>query len=253
VEPIVQVRDLSKEYRNKRGIRNIGLELRKGDIYGLLGPNGAGKTTLLKLMTGLIRPDRGAVTLFGHDIEESFEPAMRRVGCMIESADFYDYVTASQYLKLVSNFYPELPKERIGEVLGYVGLSSFAQDKIRNYSTGMKQKLALAAAVLPNPELVLLDEPTNGLDIEGIVLFRELVKRLSEEHGITFLISSHMIHELEQMCNRIGILYNGTLVQEGQVAELLTGSPSLEQYYIEQLRKAKEGEGNDQFASRHSE
>ncbi|MDB4866553.1 MAG: transporter ATP-binding protein [Cohnella sp.] len=242
MEPIVQVRDLSKEYRNKRGIRNIGLELRKGDIYGLLGPNGAGKTTLLKLMTGLIRPDRGAVSLFGHDIEQSFEPAMRRVGCMIESADFYDYVTASQYLKLVSNFYPELAKERIGEVLDYVGLSSFAQDKIRNYSTGMKQKLALAAAVLPNPELVLLDEPTNGLDIEGIVLFRELVKRLSEEHGITFLISSHMIHELEQMCNRIGILYNGTLVQEGQVAELLTGSPSLEQYYIEQLRKAKEGE-----------
>lgn len=253
MEPIVQVRDLSKEYRNKRGIRNIGLELRKGDIYGLLGPNGAGKTTLLKLMTGLIRPDRGAVSLFGHDIEQSFEPAMRRVGCMIESADFYDYVTASQYLKLVSNFYPELAKERIGEVLDYVGLSSFAQDKIRNYSTGMKQKLALAAAVLPNPELVLLDEPTNGLDIEGIVLFRELVKRLSEEHGITFLISSHMIHELEQMCNRIGILYNGTLVQEGQVAELLTGSPSLEQYYIEQLRKAKEGERNDQFASRHSE
>jgi ABC-2 type transport system ATP-binding protein len=246
LEPIVQIRDLSKEYRNKRGIRRIDLELRKGDIYGLLGPNGAGKTTLLKLMTGLIRPDQGTVSLFGHSLEEAFEPAMRRVGCMIESADFYDYVTAYQYLKLAANFYPQISKQRIAEVLDYVGLSSVSHDKVRNFSTGMKQKLALAAAVLPNPELVLLDEPTNGLDIEGIVLFRDLVKRLSEEEGITFLISSHMIHELEQLCNRIGILYQGELVQEGHVAELLTGSPSLEQYYIEQLRKAKEGKRDGQ-------
>jgi ABC-type multidrug transport system ATPase subunit len=108
----------------------------------------------------------------------------------------------------------------------------------------MKQKLALAAAVMPNPELVLLDEPTNGLDIEGIVLFRELVKRLSKEHGITFLISSHMIHELEQLCNRVGIVYEGELVIEGEVSELLGESPSLEHYYIERLRRAKE-ERND--------
>jgi ABC-2 type transport system ATP-binding protein len=244
VEQIVRVTDLTKQYRNKRGIRNIGLELRKGDIYGLLGPNGAGKTTLLKIMTGLIRPDRGSVALFGHDLNTSFEAAMRKVGCMIESADFYDYVTASQYLRLVLNFYPEIGKERVAEVLGYVGLSPYAGERIRNFSTGMKQKLALAAAVMPNPELVLLDEPTNGLDIEGIVMFRELVKRLAEEHNITFLISSHMIHELEQLCNRVGIVYNGELVVEGEVLELLGESPSLEHYYIERLRRLKE-ESND--------
>jgi ABC-type multidrug transport system ATPase subunit len=244
MDQIVKVTDLTKQYRNKRGIRNIGLELRKGDIYGLLGPNGAGKTTLLKIITGLIRPDRGAVALFGHNVDTSFEAAMRKVGCMIESADFYDYVTASQYLRLILNFYPDIGKERVVEVLGYVGLSPYAGERIRHFSTGMKQKLALAAAVMPNPELVLLDEPTNGLDIEGIVLFRELVKRLSKEHGITFLISSHMIHELEQLCNRVGIVYEGELVIEGEVSELLGESPSLEHYYIERLRRAKE-ERND--------
>ncbi|MCD9021483.1 ABC transporter ATP-binding protein [Cohnella silvisoli] len=249
MEQIARVTGLTKEYRNKRGIRNIDLELRKGDIYGLLGPNGAGKSTLLKIMTGLIRPDKGTVALFGYNVDNEFENAMRKVGCMIESADFYDYVTASQYLKLVLNFYPEIGLERITEVLGYVGLSPYAGERIRHFSTGMKQKLALAAAVMPNPELVLLDEPTNGLDIEGIVLFRELVKRLSEEKGITFLISSHMIHELEQLCNRVGILQQGKLVQEGEVSELLSGSPSLEHYYIEQLRKAKEGNRDDQPAS----
>lgn len=248
MEQIVRVTDLTKQYRNKRGIRNIGLELRKGDIYGLLGPNGAGKTTLLKIMTGLIRPDRGSVALFGHDVNTSFEAAMRKVGCMIESADFYDYVTASQYLRLILNFYPNIGKERIAEVLGYVGLSPYAGERIRHFSTGMKQKLALAAAVMPNPELVLLDEPTNGLDIEGIVLFRELVKRLSEEHKITFLISSHMIHELEQLCNRVGIVYEGELVVEGEVLELLGESPSLEHYYIERLRRAKEESNNGQPA-----
>jgi ABC-2 type transport system ATP-binding protein len=167
---------------------------------------------------------------------------------MIDSADFYDYVTASQYLKLILNFYPDIGKERAAEVLGYVGLSSYAGERIRHFSTGMKQKLALAAAVMPNPELVLLDEPTNGLDIEGIVLFRELVKRMSEEHNITFLISSHMIHELEHLCNRVGIVYEGELMVEGEVSELLVESPSLEHYYIERLRRAKEGRNNGQPA-----
>jgi ABC-type multidrug transport system ATPase subunit len=140
MEPIAEIRELTKLYRNKRGIRGIHLDLRAGDVYGLLGPNGSGKTTLLKLMTGLIRPDRGSVSLFGLSLENSFESIMRRVGCMIESADFYEYITASQYLKLLVNFYPGISKERIAEVLGDVGLSSVAGEKIKHYSTGMKQK-----------------------------------------------------------------------------------------------------------------
>ncbi|ULO04699.1 ABC transporter ATP-binding protein [Paenibacillus sp. 19GGS1-52] len=244
MECIAKLSGLTKEYRNGRGIRNVGLELYKGDIYGLLGPNGAGKTTLLKMMTGLIAPKQGSVTLFGHNTEQSFAAAMNKVGCMIESADFYDYVTAGQYLKSVASFYPNVQRERIQEVLEIVGLTANVKEKIRHFSTGMKQKLALAAAIMPYPELVILDEPTNGLDIEGIVLFRELVTRLSETEGITFIISSHMIHELEQLCNRVGIIYEGELVQEGNVSELLKDIPSLEQYYIGELQKAKGGPRN---------
>lgn len=223
--------------------------LQKGDIYGLLGPNGAGKTTLLKMLTGLISPDFGSISLFGQDLETSFSSGMRRMGCMIESADFYDYVTAGQYLKLNAAFYPEIRPQRIAEVLESVGLADFTKEKIRNFSTGMKQKLAMASSILHHPELVIWDEPTNGLDIEGVVHFRALVKQLSAEQGITFLISSHMIHELEQLCNRIGILNQGFLVCEGNVQELLTDNNSLEQFYIAQLQRGKELMANGRLSS----
>ena len=198
-----------------------------------------GKRTLLKTITGLIRADEGTVVLFGQRIDEIGGLALERVGCMIEFADFYDFVSAYQHLKLVANFYPAINDKHIMEALELVGLNAYAKEKIKHFSTGMKAKLALAAAILPNPELVILDEPTNGLDIEGVVLFRELVKRLSEEKGMTFILSSHMIHELEQLCNRVGIIYSGALVQEGRVSDLLQGGITLEQYYIEQLRQEK--------------
>ncbi|MFF2089592.1 ABC transporter ATP-binding protein [Paenibacillus sp. NPDC058174] len=246
---IAKLTGVSKQFRNGRGIQDVNMELRKGDIYGLLGPNGAGKTTLLKLLTGLISPSEGTLSLFGQDLEQSFSAGMRKAGCMIESADFYDYVTAGQYLKLNASFYPDIRQQRIDEVLEAVGLSPFTKEKIRHFSTGMKQKLAMAASILHHPELVIWDEPTNGLDIEGVVHFRTLVKQLSFEQGITFLISSHMIHELEQLCNRVGILNQGILIKEGNVHELLTDNLSLEQYYMEELQKGKEGIENGRFDS----
>ncbi|MFK7694385.1 ABC transporter ATP-binding protein [Paenibacillus sp. HJGM_3] len=240
--PILATQQLSKVYRNQRGIRDISLELYEGDVYGLLGPNGAGKTTFLKLVTGLIRPDQGTVRLFGADLAEEFERGMRHVGCMIESADFHDFLHGSQYLQLVARFHPHVTASRIEEVLELVGLSHVRRERIKQYSTGMKMKLALAAAILPSPRLVILDEPTNGLDIEGTVMFRRLIARLSEEQGTTFLISSHMIHELEQLCNRVGIVVEGTLRKEGYVEQLLQMNESLEQYYIGQLQAAREGQ-----------
>lgn len=237
---IVSIRQLTKSYGKQRGITDIELDLYPGDIYGLLGPNGAGKTTLLKLVTGLIRADKGNVSLFGHDMGEQFEQAMSRVGCMIESADFHDFLSADQYLRLVARFYPQMKKKRMDEVLEIVGLQHARSQKIKQYSTGMKQKLALAAAVMADPEFVILDEPTNGLDIEGTVMFRKLVSQCSAELGTTFIISSHMIHELEQLCNRVGILYDGKLRTEGSVSDLLVHNQSLEQFYIQQLEKAKE-------------
>ncbi|OKP87748.1 ABC transporter [Paenibacillus helianthi] len=240
MESIAKLTGVSKEFHSGRGISGVNLTLSKGDIYGLLGPNGAGKTTLLKMLTGLLTPSFGSISLFGQDLDQSFASSMRKVGCMIESADFYDYVTARQYLKLNASFYPELPPQRLDEVLEAVGLAAFAKEKIRHFSTGMKQKLAMASSILHYPEFVIWDEPTNGLDIEGVVHFRALVKQLSAEQGITFLISSHMIHELEQLCNRVGILHQGVLVREGNVHELLADNISLEQYYIAELQKGKE-------------
>lgn len=242
MDPILETRELTKQYRNERGIRNISLQLNRGDIYGLLGPNGAGKTTFLKLVTGLIRPGKGTVNLFGADIAAHFDRGISRVGCMIESADFHDFLPAWQYLKQEARFYPRVAEGRIHEVLEEVGLYEVRREKIKGFSTGMKQKLALAAAILPEPELVILDEPTNGLDIEGTVMFRKLVKRMAEEKGTSFLISSHMIHELEQLCNRVGIIVEGELVKEGRVSELLQTNQSLEQFYIGELENAKKGE-----------
>lgn len=236
---ILSIHQLNKLYRNQRGIRDISLEIGSGDIYGLLGPNGAGKTTILKLITGLIRADQGSVTLLGSDITEHFEQGMRRVGCMIESADFHDFLSASQYLRLVARYYPGITEKQMDEVLDMVGLLHVRNDKIKHYSTGMKQKLALAAAILPEPEFVILDEPTNGLDIEGTVMFRNLVKHCSDHRGTTFLISSHMIHELEQLCNRVGIIFEGKLQTEGRVSDLLVHNQSLEQFYISELQKAR--------------
>ncbi|MFC3746843.1 ABC transporter ATP-binding protein [Paenibacillus sp. GCM10012306] len=250
MEDIAKLTEVSKEFRNGRGISGVNLVLQKGDIYGLLGPNGAGKTTLLKMLTGLISPSFGSITLFGQDLEHSFASGMRKVGCMIESADFYDYVTAIQYLKLNASFYPNITPQRIDEVLEAVGLTAFGKEKIRHFSTGMKQKLAMASSILHSPELVIWDEPTNGLDIEGVVHFRLLVKQLSAEQGITFLISSHMIHELEQLCNRVGILNQGVLIREGNVQELLTDNLSLEQYYIGELQKGKELMNDGRLGSR---
>jgi ABC-type multidrug transport system ATPase subunit len=238
--PILETVHLTKVYGNRRGIRDISLQLFSGDVYGLLGPNGAGKTTFLKLITGLIRADQGTVTLFDANIAEQFEQGMRHVGCMIESADFHDFLNAWQYLQLVARFYPHVTNQRMEEVLEYVGLSKVRKERVKHYSTGMKQKLALAAAILPEPKLVILDEPTNGLDIEGTVMFRKLIKQLSDEKKTSFLISSHMIHELEQLCNRVGIVVEGNLVKEGYVSELLQSNQSLEQYYIDELQSVRE-------------
>ncbi|MCD1257671.1 ABC transporter ATP-binding protein [Paenibacillus athensensis] len=239
METIVETKQLGKSYPNRRGIRDVSLQLFAGDVYGLLGPNGAGKTTFLKLITGLLRPDRGTVQLFGVDIADDFARAIRNVGCMIESADFYDFLTARHYLQMVARFYPDVTDKAIDEMLEQVGLNKVRSEKIRGFSTGMKQKLALAAAMLPKPRLVILDEPTNGMDIEGTVMFRKLVQEFASRNETSFLISSHMIHELEQLCNRIGILAQGKLQCEGNVSALLQSGQSLESFYIDQLEWMK--------------
>ncbi|USG68507.1 ABC transporter ATP-binding protein [Brevibacillus ruminantium] len=240
METLVKVQGLTKQYRNGRGVRDVSFEVARGDIFGLFGPNGAGKTTLLKMMTGLCRADRGSAILFGYELTSEFEKAMAQVGCMIQTADAYPYLSALDHLKLAARLYPEQPKARIQEVLDAVGLGAYRHEKVKGFSTGMKQRLALAEALLSAPQLVILDEPTNGLDIEGVVEFRELILQLAREKGVTFVISSHLIDEMERICNRIGILNNGRLISQGNVDELLNSQVTLEQFYLSQIQNRKE-------------
>lgn len=237
---ILQVNEVTKLYKNGRGIQNVSFDISKGDILGLIGPNGAGKTTLLKVITGLIRPSRGSIRIFNHSLEERFEQAMEHVGCIIESADAYDNRSAYHNLKLAARFYPNLPKTRIDQVLELVGLDSYKNERVSGYSLGMKQRLALASALLSNPQLVILDEPTNGLDLEGMIDLRSIIQQLARVQGIAFLISSHMIHDLSLIVTRIGIMLEGSLIHQGNVKELLSDDSTLEQYVVKQIQLSKD-------------
>jgi ABC-2 type transport system ATP-binding protein len=237
---IIEVSGLTKKYSNNRGIENVSFNVAKGEIYGFFGPNGAGKTTVMKILTGLSKADKGKACLFGYDVAQQFEQAMAKVGSLIETADAYPYMSGYQNLVLASRFYPGLPRKRIDEVLELVGLAPYGKEKVANYSLGMKQRLGLASALLSSPELVILDEPTNGLDIEGMVDVRETIMRLTKEQGITFFISSHLIREMELLCSHIGILYNGKLINEANMNELRQGPyESLEQYFLEQVSEER--------------
>lgn len=241
-EPIVDVQEAGVLFGNGRGVRNVSFRMAGGEIFGLFGPNGAGKTTLLKMIAGLIRPDRGSIRLFGRSVADRHEQAMAQVGCVIESADAYEYLSAYGNLKLAARFYPELPKSRIDQALEQVGLAPYAREKAGHFSLGMKQRLALAGALLSQPRLVVLDEPTNGLDAEGIVDVRETIRRLAAERQTAFLLSSHMIGDMEKIATRFGILHRGAMIKQGDNREWISAGMTLEQYYLAQIRSANERE-----------
>lgn len=240
METIVEIEGLTKTFRNKRGVWDISLNVNRGDIYGFFGPNGAGKTTVMKIMAGLSRADKGKVRLFGHEVSANYEQAMAKVGVLIETAEAYDYMSGRKNLELAARLYPGLPRGRVDEVLELVGLTGYQREKVGQYSLGMKQRLGLASAVLSKPELLILDEPTNGLDIEGMVQIREIITLLAREEQTTFFISSHLIHEMELMCNRIGILYGGKLIREGLQSELLEGRfTTLEELFLHEVKEER--------------
>lgn len=192
MDKVIEINNLSKVYKNGRGITNINLEINRGEIFGFLGPNGAGKTTAMKIMTGLIKPDSGDVKLLGYSVLEDFEKAMSKVGCIIETAESYSYLTAYENLKQFSRYYKNVDDDRIEEVLELTGISKFKNEKTRKFSLGMKQRLGISAAIISRPEIVILDEPLNGLDVEGMIDIRNLIKNLAEKEKTTFFISSHL-------------------------------------------------------------
>ncbi len=214
----VQTTGLTKRYGNVRAVESLDLTVRAGEVYGFLGPNGAGKTTTLRMLLGLIRPTAGSVRLFGQPPGPRF---LDRVGALIEGPAFYPYLSGRQNLSVLASR-AGVKGTRVDQVLETVELSGRSGDRYKTYSLGMKQRLGLAAALLKDPELLILDEPTNGLDPAGITDMRVTIRRLAEG-GTTVLLSSHLLAEVQQTCDRVGVIFEGRLVADTSVAELREG------------------------------
>lgn len=216
-QPLVQTRGLTKRYGARiTAVRDLDLVVNRGEVYGFLGPNGAGKTTTLRMLLGLIRPSAGEASVVGET--PGSVASLSKVGALIESPAFYPYLSGRDNLRVMSRF-SGVSESRIDKVLRTVELSERARDKFSKYSLGMKQRLGVAAALLKDPDLLILDEPTNGLDPKGMADMRRLVRELG--HGErTVLLSSHLLGEVEQICDRVGVIRNGALVAEGTVSEL---------------------------------
>jgi ABC-2 type transport system ATP-binding protein len=218
--PIIQTRGLTYHYaRGVNTLSNINLQVNRGDIYGFLGPNGSGKTTTLSLLLGLLKHQQGSIEMLGMELQNHRKKILIRTGSLIESPSLYGHLTARENLELYRLVYG-VSQARVWDVLGIVGLQEVGQKKVKQFSLGMKQRLGIALALLPKPEILILDEPTNGLDPAGILELRALIKRLNQEESITFLISSHILSEVEKVVNRVGIIYQGQLRFQGSLDEL---------------------------------
>jgi ABC-2 type transport system ATP-binding protein len=221
---IISTSRLTKAFGNLVAVNDLHLQVMRGDVFGFLGPNGSGKTTTIRMLLGLIRPTAGRAILFGMDNAYQLPAILRHIGAIVETPVFYPYLSGVDNLRVIAAASGMLSdganERRIAEVLEIVELRSQARDAYSKYSLGMKQRLGIAAALLTNPELVLLDEPTNGLDPGGVIEIRQLIRRLSEL-GKTIFLSSHILHEVQQVCNRVAILQRGNLIKQGDVSELL--------------------------------
>ncbi len=216
---VLSLQGLTKQYRQRLAVNNLSLNIHQGDIFGFLGPNGAGKTTTIRMIFGLITPTSGKVEVMGQDIATHHADVLPRVGALIETPALYLYMSGLDNLKAVAATLGGVPKQRYAAVLDLVGLTGREKDRVRTYSLGMKQRLGLAIALLQDPNLLVLDEPANGLDPAGIVEMRDLMHRLSRE-GKTVLISSHLLSEVQQICSRVAIINHGKLVTETTIEDL---------------------------------
>lgn len=237
MDKVIEIKNLNKMFKNGRGIKDINLDINRGEIFGFLGPNGAGKTTTMKIMTGLSKPDSGDVKLNGYSVLEQFEKAIENVTCIIETAESYSYLTAYENLKQFSRYYDNIDDKRIEEVLELVGMLKYKNERTKKFSLGMKQRVGIAAAILSRPQIVILDEPLNGLDVEGMIDVRNIIKDLAEKEKTTFFISSHLIHDVELTCNRIGVLYDGKMLNVDTTENILNNYASLENYFVSEVER----------------
>ncbi|EAZ86477.1 ABC transporter ATP-binding protein [Lysinibacillus sp. FSL M8-0216] len=227
-EPIVQLQNLSKTIRGKQLIQQLNIDLYPGQITGFLGPNGAGKTTTIRMMTGLMHPTEGKVIIDGLSLQEHYEEAISKVGVIVENPEMYKFMSGYKNLLHFARMHKNVTKERIMEVVKQVGLENRIHEKVATYSLGMRQRLGLAQALLHRPKFLILDEPTNGLDPAGIREFRMYLRKIAAEDNVSVFVSSHLLSEIELMCDRVAVIQNGKLID---IREIHNESTSF--YYVE--------------------
>ena len=220
MENILECRSLCKNFGKKQILKDVSFEIKEGDILGFIGPNGAGKTTTIKLILGLQSMTSGKVYINGYNVEKEFTKAIEKVGAIVENPDMYMYMSGYDNLKLVSNMYKGIGTKRIDEVVKLVKLENRINDKVSKYSLGMRQRLGIAQAILHKPNLLILDEPTNGLDPEGIKEMRELLISLAKNEKMAILISSHNLAELDNFCNKVCIIKNGEIIETSEISAI---------------------------------
>ena len=240
---VLVVQDLSKKIRRREIIKDVNFQVSKGDICGFIGPNGAGKTTIIRMLTSLVKPTSGEICLNGYDVIKNRKEAIKHLGDIVESPIFFSHMSGEEALMNLALLIPNQSKvkrqQKVSEVLEIVGLSERKKDKISTYSLGMKQRLGIAQALLNDPTVIILDEPANGLDPIGIVQLRELILKLNQEHNITFFISSHLLDELQKICNRLVIIKKGEIAWKGTKEDFLNlgqEGASLEEVFIQLIQ-----------------
>jgi len=238
-EKIIEVHGLTKKFKDLTAVNNLELNVYKGDVFGFLGPNGAGKSTTIRMLLSLIQPTSGEIRIFGKSLNSHRNEILKNIGAIVENPDFYLYLSAYKNLEILGKISGvQISKKRIMEMLELVGLEKRANSKVKTYSHGMKQRLGIAQALLHDPELIILDEPTTGLDPQGIKEIRELILLLSKEKGKTVFLSSHILKEIEIISNRMIIINKGTTQIEGIVADLLKSDTVLVTIQVDDYEKA---------------
>ena len=218
----LSVQNLKKVIGKKEIIKGLNFELREGEVFGFLGPNGAGKTTTIRMIVGLIKPTSGSIEICGYNIENQFQQAMKNLGCIVENPELYPYLSGYDNLLHFSRMIDGIGANRISEVTKLVGLTERIHDKVKTYSLGMRQRLGTAQALLGNPRVLILDEPTNGLDPAGIREMRQFIRFLAEKEGLSVLVSSHLLSEIQLLCDRVAIISKGTIIRIDSVHHLLS-------------------------------
>lgn len=219
---ILEIKNVSKKIGKKQILKDISLEIKEGEIFGFVGPNGAGKTTLIKTMLGLYKQDTGSIKIGDYDVNKDFEKAMSLIGCIIENPEMYDYLSGKDNLLFYSKISNEMDLEALNKIVKTVKLEDRINNKVKTYSLGMRQRLGLAGALISKPKLLVLDEPTNGLDPLGIKELRDFLKKISKENNMAVFVSSHILSEIELMCDRIAIIDNGEIIEQKDLSKIET-------------------------------